>query len=215
MRPPPLLLLGSLAALTSLAACGTSGSFRQATLAGQCAQGDAACARRHPLAPLAIGAQFYPEVSVDVAGTTAPRLHLESSAPSVIAVDDGALVAREAGTSAVLMTTDDGSVVDFVHVWAAPATRVTLTRRDGERVDGALGLTVGEDLTLVPALWSGSQRLAGAGDLTWTASDATAVAILADGAPDRRRLRARAPGRTTVTVALGDLRTTLDVEVVP
>ena len=61
----------------------------------------------------------------------------------------------------------------------------------------------------------GSAAHDGAGDLTWTASDATAVAILADGAPDRRRLRARAPGRTTVTVALGDLRTTLDVEVVP
>lgn len=209
MRPPPLLLL------VSLAACGATGGFRQATLAGQCAQGDAACARRHPMAPLAIGARFFPEVTVDVAGTTAPRLHLESSAPDVIAVDDGALVAQQAGAAAVLMTTDDGSVVDFVHVWAAPATRVTLTRRDGERVDGALGLTVGEDITLVPALWSGSQRLAGAGDMTWTASDTTAVAILADGAPDRRRLRARTPGRTTVTVALGELHTTLAVEVVP
>ena len=39
--------------------------------------------------------------------------------------------------------------------------------------------------------------------------------MLRDGSSDRRRLRARAPGKTTVTVALGDAKTTLDVEVVP
>jgi hypothetical protein len=36
-----------------------------------------------------------------------------------------------------------------------------------------------------------------------------------DGSSDRRRLRARAPGKATITVAMGDVHTTVDVEVVP
>jgi len=192
--------------------------MHQATLVGQCAADDVACSRRHPQAPIAIGTRFYPEVSTEVSGTTTPTLRLESAAPDVIAVEDGALVARKAGASAVLLSTDDGSVVDFVHVWVAPATRLSLSRRDGDRISGAVALAVGEDLTLVPALWNGAQRLSGAGDLQWTASgpaDAAPVAILRDGSPDRRRLRARTPGKTTVTVALGELATTIDLEVVP
>lgn len=176
---------------------------------------DAACARKGPLAPLAIGTRFYPEASTRIDGTATPVLRLESAAPDVLAIEDGALVAKQAGASAVLISTDDGSVVDFIHVWVAPVTKVTLSRRDGERIGGAIGLAVGEDVTLVPALWSGSQRLAGDADPRWTASDDNALSILRDGSTDRRRLRARAPGKTTVAVAVGDARATVEVEVVP
>lgn len=189
--------------------------MHQATLVGQCAENDAACSRRHPLAPLAIGAHFYPEVSTEVAGTSTPNLRLESAAPDVVDVDGSALVAKKPGTSAVLISTDDGSVVDFVHIWVAPVSLVTVARRDGERIAGAINLTVGEDITLEPALWNGAQRLAGTADVQWTASDAAPVAILRDGSPDRRRLKARAPGKATITIALGDTRTSVDVEVVP
>jgi hypothetical protein len=202
--------------LLPLAACGSMGALHQATLVGQCAENDAACSRRHPVAPIAIGARFHPEVSSDVAGTSTPNLHLESAAPDVIEVDGGALVARHEGTSAVLISTDDGSVVDFVHMWVAPVTHITLARRDGERVSGTLGLTVGVDVTLVPALWNGAQRLAGEADAVWTSTGATApVALLRDGSTDRRRLRARAPGAAKITVALGDAKASIDVEVVP
>jgi len=191
------------------------GALHQATLVGQCAENDAACSRRHPLAPLAIGARFHPEVSAEIAGTTTPNLRLESAEPAVVAVDGSDLVGRQPGASAVLISTDDGSVVDFVHVWVAPVTQITLSRRDGERLAGTIGLAVGEDLTIEPALWNGAQKLAGEADVTWTVSDDKALAVLRDGSLDRRRLRARAPGKTTVTVALGDATTTLDVEVVP
>lgn len=189
--------------------------MHQATLVGQCADDDVACSRRHPLAPIAIGARFHPEVSTELAGTTTPNLHLDSAAPDVVAVDGGALVARRAGASAVLISTDDGSVVDFVHVWVAPVTRITLARRDGDRVGGTLGLAVGEDVTLVPALWNGAQRLAGDADAVWTVSATGSIALLRDSSADRRRLRARAPGTATVTVALGDAKASIDVEVVP
>lgn len=198
-----------------LTACGAMGAMHQATLVGQCAENDAACTRRHPIAPLAIGAHFYPEVSTEVAGTSTPNLRLESADPAVLAIDGGALVAKQPGASAVLISTDDGSVVDFVHVWVAPITQITLARRDGDRVAGAVGLTVGEDLVLQPALWNGAQKLAGDSDAQWSVAPEGTVALLRDGSADRRRLRARVPGKATITVALGDAKTSLDIEVVP
>jgi hypothetical protein len=190
--------------------------MRQATLVGQCAKDDAACARKAPLAPLAIGSRFFPEVSTEIAGTSTPNLRLESAEPGVLEVDQsGALVARGAGTSAVLISTDDGSVVDFIHVWVAPVTHIALARRDGDRINGSLGLAVGEDLTLVPSLFNGAQKLAGDPDAQWTVDNDAALVVLRDGSTDRRRLRARAPGKAIVTVAIGDAKTTVDVEVVP
>ncbi|HTM22774.1 MAG TPA: hypothetical protein VL172_19760 [Kofleriaceae bacterium] len=202
----PLLLL--------LPACAMGGAMRQATLSGQCAEDDVACSRRHPQAPLAVGTRFYPDVSAEIAGATTPTLRLESAAPDVVAVDDDALVARAAGASAVLIATDDGTVVDFVHVWVAPITRITLARRDGDRIAGAVGLAVGEDVTLTPALWNHAQRLGGDADATWTVSDESVVSVLRDGSSDRRRLRARSPGKATLTVAVGNAHTSIDVEVV-
>jgi hypothetical protein len=190
------------------------GAMNQATLAGQCAVDDVACSRRHPQAPLALGSRFHPDVSAEIAGTTTPVLRLESAAPDVVAVDDGALVARGTGAGAVLIATDDGSIVDFVHVWVAPVTRVTLARRDGDRIAGAIGLAVGEDVTLAPALWNHAQRLSGDGDARWTVSDESVLRVLRDGSSDRRRLRAAAPGVATVTVTIGGVHTSVDVEVV-
>ena len=133
----------------------------------------------------------------------------------MIAVEGGGLVAKGPGASSVLISTDDGSVVDFLEVWAAPVTQVTLARRDGERVAGTVGLAVGEDLALVPTLWSGTQRLAGDLAATWSIDGDAQLTVLQDGAGDRRRLRARGPGKATVTVAVGDAKATLALEVVP
>lgn len=202
-----------LAAATS--ACAMGGGMHQATMVGQCSANDAACSRKAPLAPLAIGARFYPEVATDLAGTSTPNLRLESAEPGILAVEDGALVAKAAGTSAILITTDDGSVVDFMHVWVAPVTQITIARRDGERITGTLGLAVGEDVTLVPALFNGAQKLAGDAPAQWSVDNAAPLSILQDGSTDRRRLRARAPGKTKLTVALGQATTSIDVEVVP
>lgn len=190
------------------------GALHQATIAGQCAKDDVACSRRHPLAPLAIGSRFFPDVSTDIAGTSTPHLELESAEPDVLEVDSGSLVARKPGASAVLISTEDGSVVDFVHIWVAPVTSISLSRRDGDRVSGTVGLAVGEDVTLVPTLWNGAQRLGGDADAQWTVSADGPLTMLRDGSSDRRRLRARAPGKATVTVAFGDAKTSVDVEVI-
>jgi hypothetical protein len=198
--------------IVSTAGCGTAGALGQAHLAGQCAAGDEACSRRRPVAPIAVGTRFHPDISAEIAGSTAPSLVLESATPDVVAIEDGALVGRSPGASAVLISTDDGSVVDFIHVWVAPVTKLTLARRDGDRIGAAIGLVIGEDVTIQPALWSGAQRLSGEAELTWTVADPN---VLRDGSGDRRRLRAKAPGTTTVVVAHGDAAATLDLEVVP
>ena len=192
------------------------GAMKQATIVGQCAGDDAACSRKHPQAPLAIGTRFYPDVSAAIDGTTTPNLRLESAVPEIVAVtEDGALVGKQAGSSAVLITTDDGSVVDFIHVWVSPITRLTLARRDGDRIGAGISLAVGEDVTLEPTLWFGAQRLSGDADITWTATDDKVISVMRDGSTNRRRLRARAPGKSTVTVALGDAQTTVAFEVLP
>lgn len=209
------VLVGGAMPAALLGGCAMGGAMHQATLVGQCAENDAACSRRHPLAPLALGARFHPDVSAEIAGTSTPNLRLESAAPDILSVEAGDLVAKQPGAAAVLISTDDGSVVDFVHVWVAPVTQITLAKRDGERVEGALGLAVGEDVTLDPALWNGAQRLSGDEDLQWSISDERALAVLRDGSAGRRRLKARAPGHAQVTVALGASKATLDVEVVP
>ena len=189
--------------------------MHQASIVGQCAADDAACSRRHPLAPLAIGTHFHPDVSAEISGSATPNLVLDSADPSVLAVENGALVAKAVGASAVLISTEDGAVVDFQHLWVAPVTAITLARRDGDRIGGAIGLAVGEDITLVPTLWNGAQRLAGDSDATWTVSADGPLAVLRDGSSDRRRLRARTPGTATVTVALAGVEASVDVEVVP
>jgi len=97
-------------------ACAMGGALHQASLVGQCAENDVACSRRHPQAPIAIGTRFYPEVAASIDGSSTPNLVLESAAPDILAVDGGALVAKRPGASAVLITTDDASVVDFVHI---------------------------------------------------------------------------------------------------
>src|SRR5687767_9269995 len=94
--------------LLALVGCagGARGALSQATLVGQCAADDAACSRRHPQAPLAIGTRFYPDVSAEINGTSTPNLQLESAAVDVVAVEDGAFVAKKPGASAILITTD-------------------------------------------------------------------------------------------------------------
>lgn len=168
-----------------------------------------------PVAPLAIGSRFYPEVATTIRGSATPNLRLQSADPAVLAVEDGALLARSPGATAVLITTDEGAVIDFVHIWVAPVTKISLTRREGDRIDGAIGLTVGEDLTLMPALWNGAQKLSGAAQVTWTVDADGPLAVMRDGTADRRRLRARSPGKARVTVAMGEATTSVDIEVVP
>lgn len=212
-------------ATAALAACGTTGAFRQAALFHECRAGEQGCKSLAPGAPLAVGARMRPSVELELAGTATPDVRVVSGRPDVIADDDGVLRGVSPGVAPVLITADDGTVIDFVHVWVAAPTRLAAFAAAGrtddpEELTAPLELVAGESRWLTPAIYGGAQRLSGAGDIAWTvACDAGAscpqIALLTDGAPERRRLVARTPGKARITLDGLGLHADVDVEVVP
>ena len=211
----PLLLLA-----LAPAACAGAGAFGQATMFKECSPGDATCRRAAPAAPLAVGARLRPDVRIDVRGSVMPVIALSSSREDVLAIEDGALVARSPGMSAVLIASADGTVIDFQHLWVAEATGIVVERpapigHGVEEVVGPLELVAGEQLLLTSTMLAGAQRLAGEADLEWTVDGEGTVSLLRDGSTGRRRLVARAPGVATIRVAALDVETRFTVEVMP
>jgi hypothetical protein len=192
-RSTPLLLAAAL-----LAACG-GGAL------GQTVTKEASAPKDPWLnAPLAIGARIRPELHATTVGGGAPSLVLESVRSDVVAVENGELVGRAKGMSAVIFATADGHVFDFLHVWVEKPNRLALDRltSEGERLgelDDALELVVGDSVILVPRPYQGAQPLAGRAETTWTIEPAVAVA-LRDGTATRRRVLALRAGEGELTV---------------
>ncbi|HTJ45974.1 MAG TPA: hypothetical protein VL463_27910 [Kofleriaceae bacterium] len=212
-------------AAAALAACGSTGAFRQAALFRECHAGEQSCKSLAPGAPLAVGARLRPDVDIEIAGSATPDVRVMSGRPDVVGDDGGILRGISPGVAPILISADDGTVIDFVHVWVATPTRLTamasLARTDApEELTAPLQLVSGESRWITPAIFGGAQRLAGAGDISWTVEcDAGAacpqIALLTDGAPDRRRLVARTPGKARVVLEGLGLHANVDVEVVP
>jgi hypothetical protein len=197
------------------------GAFGQATLVHDCRPGDANCHRAMPAAPLAVGSRLRPTVEVELAGSLMPVVALASSREDVLAVENGALVAKKPGLAAVLIGAQDGTVLDFQHVWVAQPTSIVVERPSPvgsgvEEVEGPVELVAGEQLMLTTSLLAQTQRLAGDGDMTWEiAGDDGSIALLRDGSDGRRRLVARKAGHAQIRIATLGLEATVDVEVVP
>ena len=212
-------------ALGAVTACGTAGAFHQASLFRECRGGANDCKSLAPSAPLAVGARLRPAVEIDIAGTATPDVKVSSGRPDIIADDGDVLRGVAPGVAPILITADDGTVIDFVHVWVAAPTRLAVdaapARGDAlEEVTAPIQLVAGESRWLEPAVFGGAQRLAGAGDIAWRVEcdgngACAQVALLTDGAPDRRRLVARTPGTARIALDGLGLHTTVDVEVVP
>jgi hypothetical protein len=153
--------------------------------------------------PIAVGARWTPTLDVQLRGAGAPSVHFEAADPTVLSAEGGALEGRAPGMTAVLVTTDDGTVLDFVHVWVKAPTSVDLSAREAQssrRVRGRVDLFVDEVLDLEAAVSGEGQPLAGDLPLEWRV-DGSAVALLDAGAPSRRRLVAAAPGTSRLTVS--------------
>ena len=152
-------------------------------------------------------------------GSGAPEIQLVSGNSDVFSVEGQRLRGGRAGVAALLMTTPDSVVLNFVHVWVAQPSALLLHRRteNGEEVTavpGKVQLLVGDELPLSAELYAKTQRLLGEPEATW-AVDHDCVQILEEGTPNRRRLVARAQGETTLKVTANGLETTLDLEVLP
>jgi hypothetical protein len=218
MRTMTIILAGA------LGGCGAAGALGQAQLFKECRAGDQGCTSLAPSAPLAVGARLRPAVDIDYKGSATPLVKVLSGAPDVIAADGDMLRGVAPGVAPVLITADDGTVIDFVHVWVAQPTRLAVdaapTKTDpSEELGAPLQLVAGETRWLSPAIFGGAQRLAGAGDLAWQvtcdAQPCAAIALLTDGSNERRRLVARVPGKARIAIEGLGLHTDVDVEVVP
>lgn len=168
-------------------------------------------------APLAVGGSIQPEVQMELAGTASPTLVLVPARPDVVSAEHGKLTGRAPGVSAILVTTKEGVVLDFYHLWVEQATRATLHRlyddgRDmGEVLEG-IDLRVGESVTLTPKVYYDAQELAGTVRGQWTVEPPLA-SVLREGVGERRRLVALAAGTATVTVKLANVSLALPIRV--
>lgn len=168
-------------------------------------------------APLAVGGEVRPSVKIEVPGSAPPATHLISARPDIVDVRQGLLVGKSPGMSAVLVTTDGDTVLDFFHVTVRAADRLEVHGIDASGADlGPLTepveLMAGDGMRLVPHGYAGDQRLVGVGTSTWTVEPPIAV-TLREGLPNRVRLVARAAGNATVKVTMLGATTTLDLKV--
>lgn len=199
--------------------CAMGGALGQASLVHDCQPGETGCHRSMPAAPLAVGARLRPDVRIDLAGSITPVVALRSSREDVVAIENGALVAKKPGLAAVLIGTSDGTVIDFQHVWVAQPTSIVVERQSpegpgAEEITAPLEIVAGEQMMLTSSLIAGTQRLAGDGDLDWKVTG-DAIDLLHDGVPGRRRLVARHAGKAHIEVAALGVTDEIDVEVVP
>jgi hypothetical protein len=194
--------------------CGGAGALSQSRMT------DAADPKRNDLhAPLAVGSSYRPEMKVELRGGGVPSLILDSPRSQVLSVQDGTLFARSPGLAAVLVKMPDGTTIDFLHIWVAAPTQLTLHRfsqdfSDLGAVTAPLDLVAGESVLLTPRIYAGAQRLAGNAESTWRV-EPPLLDVLSDGVPERRRLVARAPGLTKVTVSMLGTSTSIELRVVP
>ena len=170
-------------------------------------------------APLAVGGSIQPDVRMDLQGTATPTLVLVSARPGVVAADGGRLTGRAPGVSAILVTTKQGEVLDFYHLWVEKASRATLHRlyadgHDMGEVREGMDLVVGESAVLQPKVYYGAQELAGTVDGTWRV-EPPVLAVLRDGVGERRRLVALTAGSATLEVKIANVLVKLPIRVVP
>lgn len=203
---------------TSLLGCaqGEAGALEQAGFAAACSDDDVGCVELGLAAPLAVGATLTLDLVALGAGQALPAATLESARAEVLEVRGTELVPLAPGVTALLLSAEDGSVIDFFHVASeTPDALAFLRADDPRRIDTAVQLLVGDELVLVAAPSRAGQRLAGQLEAAWSVDQADTLALLTTGRSGERRLVARAPGLATVQVSALGLSTSLEIEVLP
>ncbi len=201
-----LLSIGCLALLAT-SGC-AAGALGQARVSSACADGDAACKPGGLDAPLAAGASTSPMISFSLRGAGAPSWQLESADPSVLVTEDGRITGVEDGLTSLMVTSEDGTVFDFFHVWVKTPTQIELAAiTPGATAPSILAQRVellpGEIIRLSTSLRGNGQPLVGDAPQTWKLShsrETPAAVLLDEGAPYKRRLVAVAPGETKLTI---------------
>lgn len=202
----------------AISGCG-AGALGQSHTGDDCAPGDQDCVMAGLGAPLAVGATTRPAVQTQLRGSGTPSLALWSAAPDVLTVHRGLITGQKRGVSAIVMAMDDGSAIDFVHIWVREADRIELHRlaidgNDLGELRDTVELVAGESLRIAPRPYADAQRLLGEGTSEWRV-EPPLCDVLRDGATSRRRLVARAPGQAKLHVTSLGVSATLDLVVHP
>lgn len=206
-------LCGVLAAVVGAWGCGGM-AMQQGTMTADNAEDS-----EEVNAPLAVGGTIQPSINMDLRGTAAPTLVLVSARPSVASADQGRIVGHEPGVTAILVTTKEGTVLDFYHLWVEAASRATLHRIEGDGEDlgevmEGIDMLVGESVYLKPRVYYQAQELAGVVPGKWTVEPPIAT-VLREGMPERRRIVARRPGNAMLTVEIANVKVAVPIEVMP
>ncbi|MFO0613833.1 MAG: hypothetical protein U0414_14670 [Polyangiaceae bacterium] len=216
LRPP--LLFGLLLTLASLASTGCGeGALRAAiATADTCLPGQE-CGHAGFDAPVAVGAVVHPDFQMKIPGSAGASHRYVSVSPSVLEVDDGDVVGRSEGTSALMLVTDGDTVVDFIHVWVKAPTKLRLAatvpgREKAMVTGGPIELLVGDAIFVSAVLSADGQRLIGSAPGEWSADEGV-LSILREGNEDRRRVVALRPGKTELSLATLGLEASIDVVV--
>jgi hypothetical protein len=157
-------------------------------------------------------------VDLDALGSSTPTFTLLSADPSVLKASGTEVVGQAPGVAALVMLSERGEAIDFLHVPVTAPNRLGLHRRAGglelaELVE-EVQLVVGDEMVLEVAPYLDSQRLLGKGTSEWSVAGST-LTLLRDGSPERRRVVARTPGQEDITVRAFSFEHTLHVEVLP
>lgn len=206
-------------ALGGLSGCSNSGALGQATLGQGCPSSRPSCAVSGLDAPVASGADVTLSVDLSLNGGGAPPLAFVSADEDVFTVSGPTLHGVGPGVASLLITAEEGVVLDFTAVWVQLPTALFIQRRNEDdlfvgEIPGTLQLLAGDRVGLSVSARSNSQPLAGTLPVTWSA-DPAVVTILEDGAPGQARLVARGPGKTKVTASALGLEQSFAVEVLP
>ncbi len=171
-------------------------------------------------APIALGSTLEVILDYQIGGSSGPPTELASADPSVLKSEGkGRITAVGPGMSALMFLGPDESVVDFLHVWVAPADelRVIKYAENGAllgRVSNDVKLLVGDELLVSVETFGKGQALLGNFLLDYevTGSD---VSVVPDPVGGWYRIVARKAGASTLTFKALGLTESLSIEVLP
>ena len=193
-----------------------AGALGNAAVTPECSPTDFACVTSGLDGPVAVGGVVPLSLDADTAGTASAPMTLMSADTSVIKASGTEVVGMGPGVAALVMLSD-GRAIDFLHVFVDAPTRLGFHRfqdglERGELIED-LELLVGDEIVIDVEPYRDSQRLLGHGTSTWTSG--TQIAVLKEGLPGRRRIVARTPGETDLSVNAFGFDKSLHITVLP
>jgi hypothetical protein len=199
---------------------GTQGAMQQSSASPECAPNDTSCQNDGLDAPLAIGARLPIDVKITARGVAAPKLLLEAARADVLDVTGAELFGRGPGWSSVLITGDNGLVLDFFTISVVAPDRLEIYRLTDDGAPEAaplpakIQITPGDDIELTVKAFNGATRLLGDLDATWALDNAVGT-LMDSGRRASRRLRVKAPGTASLEIKTGSSVKSLALEVLP